>query len=179
MAMLPLHHGIDVEISIYVTCADAFTEQNGSAKDCACACDKSLGPCCCVVVDEDGEGIKDQNAIKPVSTKELGEVKKSAITAEKLTAASSVSSLSQEREGITATRLPMLQCAEFYSGRPAMVGIIEQLLNRAEGESAVAVCGPHGMSSQVRNTVVYLSDQRAIHKGTGAQGCYLHVDNFS
>ncbi|KAJ5368037.1 uncharacterized protein N7496_007797 [Penicillium cataractarum] len=64
------------------------------------------------------------------------------------------------------------------SGRPYPQTIIRKVLEKAEGESAVVVCGPPGLSDDVRRSVVYLSDERAVHKGTGAQGIYLHVENF-
>ncbi|CRG88862.1 hypothetical protein PISL3812_05897 [Talaromyces islandicus] len=64
------------------------------------------------------------------------------------------------------------------SGRPHPRTLIRNVLERAEGESAVVVCGPHGLAADVRQSVVSLSDERAVHKGTGAQGIYLHVENF-
>jgi hypothetical protein len=64
------------------------------------------------------------------------------------------------------------------SGRPQPRTIIRKVLEKAEGESAVVVCGPEGLSDDVRRSVVYLSDERAVHKGTGAQGIYLHVETF-
>lgn len=64
------------------------------------------------------------------------------------------------------------------SGRPQPRAIIRKVLEKAEGESAVAVCGPKGLSDDVRRSVVALSDERAVHKGTGAQGIYLHVEGF-
>lgn len=64
------------------------------------------------------------------------------------------------------------------SGRPQPRTIIRKVLEKAEGESAVVVCGPEGLSDDVRRSVVYLSDDRAVHKGTGAQGIYLHVEKF-
>jgi predicted ferric reductase len=64
------------------------------------------------------------------------------------------------------------------SGRPYPRTIIRKVLEKAEGESAVVVCGPPGLSDDVRRSVVYLSDERAVHKGTGAQGIYLHIENF-
>lgn len=66
----------------------------------------------------------------------------------------------------------------FVSGRPYPRTIIRKVLEKAEGESAVVVCGPCGLADDVRRSVVYLSDERAVHKGTGAQGIYLHVENF-
>ncbi|KAJ5787583.1 hypothetical protein N7457_002573 [Penicillium paradoxum] len=64
------------------------------------------------------------------------------------------------------------------SGRPTPRTIIRKVLEKAEGESAVVVCGPRGLADDVRCSVVSLSDERAVHKGTGAQGIYLHVENF-
>ncbi|KAL4865796.1 hypothetical protein BDV12DRAFT_187888 [Aspergillus spectabilis] len=64
------------------------------------------------------------------------------------------------------------------SGRPSIRPIIREVLGKAQGESAVVVCGPESLAEDVRRSVVYLSDERAVHKGTGAQGVYLHVENF-
>ncbi|KAJ5194360.1 Riboflavin synthase-like beta-barrel [Penicillium cf. griseofulvum] len=64
------------------------------------------------------------------------------------------------------------------SGRPTPRTIIRKVLEKAQGESAVVVCGPRGLADDVRRSVVSLSDERAVHKGTGAQGIYLHVENF-
>ncbi|KXT05848.1 hypothetical protein AC578_1031 [Pseudocercospora eumusae] len=76
-------------------------------------------------------------------------------------------------------KMPFLRCADFYSGRPDLREVLETLLDGADGESGVAVCGPIGLVSTTRNMLVRLSDERAIHKGTGAQGCYLHAETFS
>ena len=138
---------IEVEVSLYVTCADAFTDQGDESKECGCSCDKSLGPCCCAVVDE-------------VEGKDVG-----------------TSTTVVRTPG--SAQLSILPSASFHSGRPRVMEILEQLLDGADGESGVAVCGPIGLSSSVRNTLVRLSDERAIHKGSGAQGCYLHVESFS
>lgn len=67
---------------------------------------------------------------------------------------------------------------KMVAGRPHPRTIIRNVLERAEGESAVVVCGPRGLADDVRRSVVSLSDERAVHKGTGAQGIYLHVENF-
>jgi hypothetical protein len=56
--------------------------------------------------------------------------------------------------------------------------VLWELLEQAEGETGIAVCGPLGLSSDVRMTVVRCSDERAVHKGTGAQGIYLHSECF-
>ncbi|KAF2418004.1 ferric reductase [Tothia fuscella] len=65
-----------------------------------------------------------------------------------------------------------------FAGRPTTRNIIRKSLEQARGESAVVVCGPEGLVDDVRNSVVRLSDERAVHKGTGAQGIYLHCECF-
>ena len=154
--------GIDARVSIYVTCADNFTEQGNEPKECGCDCDTSNGkPCCCVNVDEssDGDEVEDITPVQKSTN--------TARTNEK------VQLLPSE-----ARCLPILPRALFYSGRPQIREILTDMLENADGESGVAVCGPVGLNSAVRNSVVRLSDERAIHKGTGAQGCYLHVESF-
>ncbi|KAF2024347.1 ferric-chelate reductase [Setomelanomma holmii] len=68
---------------------------------------------------------------------------------------------------------------KMYSGRPKTRDIIRRTLEQALGESAVVVCGPQGLVSDVKQDVCSLSDERAVHKGTGAQGIYLHTESFS
>ncbi|KAL4805872.1 FAD-binding domain-containing protein [Aspergillus unguis] len=63
-------------------------------------------------------------------------------------------------------------------GRPPLRKIIRSALENATGESAVVVCGPESLSDDVSRSVVSLSEERAVHKGTGAQGVYLHVERF-
>ncbi|KEF61932.1 uncharacterized protein A1O9_03504 [Exophiala aquamarina CBS 119918] len=67
---------------------------------------------------------------------------------------------------------------KLVSGRPKPRSLIRKVLEEAEGESAVVVCGPQGLQDDVRRSVVALSDERAVHKGTGAQGIFLHVEGF-
>lgn len=64
------------------------------------------------------------------------------------------------------------------TGRPCPNIIIQKTLEQALGESAVVVCGPPGLVDDVRQSVVILSDERAVHKGTGAQGIYIHTEAF-
>ena len=67
---------------------------------------------------------------------------------------------------------------QIFSGRPQTKDVIRRSLEQALGESAVVVCGPQGLVSDVKQGVVELSDERAVHKGTGAQGVYLHTESF-
>jgi ferric-chelate reductase len=65
------------------------------------------------------------------------------------------------------------------SGRPDLKSLIWKLLGGANGETGVGVCGPLGLAMEVRNIVAAASDARGVHKGTGAEGIYLHVECFT
>ena len=65
-----------------------------------------------------------------------------------------------------------------HSGRPALEDLIWGLLDKAEGESGIAVCGPLGLGARCRRAVAGISDARGVHKGSGAEGVYLHVENY-
>lgn len=62
--------------------------------------------------------------------------------------------------------------------RPDLGSFIRGLVEKTGGETGIAVCGGKGLVSTVRNDVARLSDERGVHKGTGAQGIYLHVEEF-
>jgi len=154
---------IEVEVRIHVTCDDGFTEGaqgEQNLEGCDCECDKSLGPCCCVSPAEGNESSgsadekKSDNVINKVSS-------------------SSSSTISGRQ-----VRNSLLKCATFESGRPDIYGIISDVLEKADGETGIAVCGPLGLNSTVRTTVARLSDERAVHKGSGAQGVFLHAECF-
>ncbi|KAF3008812.1 hypothetical protein E8E13_010629 [Curvularia kusanoi] len=91
---------------------------------------------------------------------------------------------SPSRSSVSSTQIPRKQkllvhpSVQIYSGRPQTKDIIRRSLEQALGESAVVVCGPSGLIGDVKQDVVELSDERAVHKGTGAQGVYLHTEGF-
>ncbi|KAM0140302.1 hypothetical protein ACHAP3_002600 [Botrytis cinerea] len=152
--------GIELTIRIHVTCDNNFTTGDNNTEANCCACDKSLGPCCCISVDAD----TDDDEITSIDEKGT------KISAKpKVTSASSITS---------GTRSSVLPCAIFQSGRPDFHPLLGELLVKAEGETGIAVCGPLGLSSNVRTTVAKCSNDRAVHKGTGAQGIFLHAEGF-
>jgi ferric-chelate reductase len=146
--------GIEFSIRVHVTCDDDFTTGDSKATDCSCACDKSLGPCCCAEVSEpDEKGVQDR--IQRLD--------------------SSTASLSSSNAG---TKSRVLPCAEFFSGRPDLHAMLWEILEAADGETGVGVCGPLGLNTDVRRSVVKCSDERAVNKGSGAQGIYMHSECF-
>ncbi|KAF8867297.1 putative FRE ferric reductase-like transmembrane component [Acephala macrosclerotiorum] len=167
--------GIELDIRVHVTCDEDFAgaEDGEEGKECDCECDKSLGPCCCINVDE-GETVRE--IIDEKGTKISKTVSKSSDTQAKIQPRSSSSSSLKSGNGGVKSRI--LPCARFYSGRPDVYELLWERLERAEGETGVAVCGPLGLSSDVRRSVVRCSDERGVHKGSGAQGVYLHAECF-
>ncbi|GAM87551.1 hypothetical protein ANO11243_055780 [Dothideomycetidae sp. 11243] len=64
-------------------------------------------------------------------------------------------------------------------GRPSLDTLLRRPIEKARGETAIIGCGGHAFPSELRNYVSRISDERAVHKGTGAQGIYLHIENYS
>lgn len=66
-----------------------------------------------------------------------------------------------------------------YTSRPDIETLIREPVEQAWGETAVVVCGGAEVVARTRNCVSRLSDERAVHKGTGAQGICLHVEEYA
>ncbi|KAI2464128.1 ferric reductase like transmembrane component-domain-containing protein [Annulohypoxylon bovei var. microspora] len=64
------------------------------------------------------------------------------------------------------------------SSRPDVAGFIKSAVEATGGETGVVVCGGQSLVAKVRTSVAKLSDERAVHKGTGAQGIYLYVEEY-
>ena len=68
----------------------------------------------------------------------------------------------------------------FYASvRPDVEAFIRGPVEATGGETSVVVCGGPSLVSRVRNCVAALSDERAVHKGTGAQGIHLYAEEYS
>lgn len=140
------------------------------------------GTCCCQTTIEDEEAVSNAApcechcgaASSPISKDENEKPSSSPI---------SIGSGADSEKPLTPAVPPIpsktLQTGiTMLPGRPQPKNLIRKVLEQAMGESAVAVCGPKALVTDVRQSVVSLSDERAIHKGTGAQGVYLHTEAF-
>jgi Flp pilus assembly CpaF family ATPase len=65
-----------------------------------------------------------------------------------------------------------------YARRPDVADFIRTAVEATGGETGVVVCGGTSLVAKVRTSVAKLSDERAVHKGTGAQGIHLHVEEY-
>ncbi|KIX07359.1 uncharacterized protein Z518_02012 [Rhinocladiella mackenziei CBS 650.93] len=62
-------------------------------------------------------------------------------------------------------------------GRPDLDILIRPVVEDAWGETGILACGKAEFMGSIRNYVARLSDERAVHKGTGAQGLYLFCEH--
>ena len=65
-----------------------------------------------------------------------------------------------------------------FASRPTVESMIRPPVEAALGETAVVTCGGAEITAQARTFVARLSDERAVHKGTGAQGIYLFTESY-
>jgi hypothetical protein len=62
--------------------------------------------------------------------------------------------------------------------RPLLETLVRPAVEVAHGETAIVGCGGMGFNADLRNYVSGLSDERAVHKGTGAQGLFLFTETY-
>jgi predicted ferric reductase len=177
-------HDIAVDVSIYITCDENLTSEHSSImgdepttngkvvqRSRSNSSDEkrettektaevssrssSIKECCCTKVVEEGE------ITSPCCC---------ATKNQRISSGSSISLGKSNR--IVDSRIQII------SGRPNVSNIIRKTAELALGEMAVVVCGPPGLVQSTRNSVVAVSDDRAVHKGTGAQGIYVHAEMF-
>ena len=151
----------------------ARSAQNPTA---ACGTD---GTCCCktVIKDEDEISVGDRGSCNCKSTTSSSvyvEPQNSDLEMKKET------SMSTDTESVLPFIAAPLSHPDIavFAGRPHVRSVINKVLEQSRGESAVVVCGPMGLVTDVRRSTVSLSDERAVHRGTGAQGIYLHTEAF-
>lgn len=167
-------HDIALEVSIYVTCDDVLTSGKSSIrgeaprqvtsgrespldeKNIADISSRESKDCCCnrVVTDED------------------------AITAPCNCASKRQRDSSSSTSSLEKTNRLVDPRINIIAGRPHVSNIIRKTAELALGEMAVVVCGPPALVQCTRNAAVAISDDRAVHKGTGAQGIYVHAETF-
>ncbi|KAI4140023.1 MAG: hypothetical protein L6R39_005996 [Caloplaca ligustica] len=149
----------------------SVSSNSGSPADAVAGCGLN-GTCCCrQTIEDEGEpsGSKQQCRCNcDIDKIEFKSVRDASLE---------MGYPDQRTDALARTSLPQPEIA-ILSGRPQPRNLIRKTLEQALGESAVVVCGPKGMVDEVRRSVVALSDERAIHKGTGAQGIYLHAESF-
>jgi NAD(P)H-flavin reductase len=162
-----------------------------------CCCGESAVPCCCGAekdveeddadaardssdVDDDGEVLTQGGSGLQQHSSNVSEAEKSAsaIMQPVETASAQEPPLKSASVNLTRPRKGGGSGVELVARRPVLDAAVRQAVEAARGETAVVVCGGRQLSGAVRNTVARLSDERAVHKGSGAQGIFLWVEEF-
>lgn len=142
------------------------------------ACERE-GTCCCTktIEDEDQAG-KSASQRECCCNDSSSSGSDSGTSSLSDTSTKSSSPLQSFEKLSPQSTSPVHPSEAVFTGRPQTRRLIRRFLEQALGESAVVICGPQGLMDSVRKSVVALSDERAAHKGTGAQGVYLHIEGF-
>ncbi|KAF2741115.1 hypothetical protein EJ04DRAFT_481486 [Polyplosphaeria fusca] len=187
---------IKLEVTVYVTCDDAFTDEHKTLLSNVTAPNRDFFP---KTAPEQHGPVELRSRTIPLKKDEkslntVDEVKEMPVSAS-LSAdpsevpcccgansrdgsARPISHLSSATSTGSKQKLLVHPSIAVFSGRPDPRTIIRKSLEQALGESAVVICGPQGLVADVKQDVCALSDERAVHKGTGAQGIYLHTESF-
>ncbi|KAJ9656399.1 ferric-chelate reductase Frp1 [Neophaeococcomyces mojaviensis] len=87
--------------------------------------------------------------------------------------------LQQSEKSVSSTISATTPTLDTYRGRPASFdSLIRPTVETSTGETFVVACGGKSLMAQVRTYVAQLSDERAVHKGTGAQGIGLFTETY-
>ncbi|KAH8125939.1 hypothetical protein FP744_10006252 [Trichoderma asperellum] len=147
--------GIETVCNIHITCDDDIAGDESAG---GCQCGEGCG--CCQVQEQKQDSDSDQQT---------------SLDKEK-DAEESMAQVSRPQSRRTSDA--DLPYAEIQVGRPTFRNLLERRVCQAQGETAVAVCGPLGLSVAVRAAVVKVSDDLAVDKGNGISGVYMHIENF-
>lgn len=165
--------GIELKVEIAITGDDSsFAESETSGK----VIDDEKSPQPEDIVESPSEEESAESKEKMETTVHVDSIPASSFTSSRRTAPVVSKCCCDNGEGpsgIESTR----QIVYSYQ-RPDIAAYIRGPVEVTGGETSVAVCGGKSLVATVRNSVASLSDERAVHKGTGAQGIHLHVEEY-
>ena len=149
--------GIHVTINIFVTCDETVTDSSNIVPKRECHCDKSHAECCCNQLRDYGD-VKERN----LETVE---------TTPNITSASPPANelMPDGRQGKMHDTIPYA----LRSGRPSFEPILRSLVEESGSRVGVAVCGPIGLSTDVRRTATKVGLEWA-----GRKAITLHAESF-
>ncbi|KAL9624749.1 MAG: hypothetical protein Q9160_001103 [Pyrenula sp. 1 TL-2023] len=149
---------------------DAITEEE--KEKAASGCCQPDGGCCCRTTVLEGDDSDDPVVCMcGASSSPSSSAASTAASTEKPTPTTTAPLQSTPSSSLSSS-------ITLRSGRPHPEHIIRKILEEAQGETAVVVCGPRGLRDDVRATTVRLCDERAVCKGTGAFGVWFVGEGF-
>jgi len=163
------NHGVEVLVSLHITGPKEPDTSPINATDAPRLIAGGSGKCMCCNRDSDSNT---HILITPSKTDEEKQTLQEEVTSPDR-AGSSFASSSTEQCLCSHTAVTMTA-----AGRPTFDSLIRKPVEEAYGETAIIGCGGHGFSADLRGYVTRISDERAVHKGTGAQGLFLFTETF-
>lgn len=158
------------EASLYITChtppiIDKSNPNASTGQQVLCS-----GSQCCtsLVLEGDSKGATSTASLPPASQ----------IWVRGTTTPVATQPQTQPQTETLQAELSLPASVHVETRRPALRVLLNKELEQARGETAVVVCGPTGLRGAVRREVTGLCDERAVCKGSGADGVYLHVEGF-
>ena len=171
VADVAAHAGLELDISIYVTCDAELMADIGALGGARSRASSASSASASLKAGSEKVLVEAQE--KPTSCGDdgscccAGEVGEDGIAEEG--AACCCCAPAPLKSGATHGLAELAAAVALIAGRPAVKRMVAKELEQARGESAVVVCGPSGLVQATRAAAVQLSDERAVHKGTGAQ----------
>ena len=175
-AVAGLQGGLLIGASVYITCDTTLTVDSDGGSDASSTSSAGTsiekpalcgGDECCMETALEDEN--DGTSTSPMSSPALRNT---------CTCGMPISIAKKEVMTSIQAALSLPESVNVKIGRPALRALINTELEQAGGETAVVVCGPAGLQGVVRREVTGLCDERAVCKGSGADGVYLHVEGF-
>ena len=172
-------NGASVSIQVAVT--------DGSKELCSCCIPNEKGETCCKDKVEEGKETccKEEIAESCCKKEHENEEKIGFKPDATVTSISDLEAPTPSNSSIAETASECLcalrscGCARISCGaRPSLESVILPAVEKANGETAIVCCGGKSLTSDIRAYVTRLSDDRAAHKGTGAQGIYLWTEEY-
>ncbi|KFZ05864.1 hypothetical protein V501_07951 [Pseudogymnoascus sp. VKM F-4519 (FW-2642)] len=179
--------GIALTVRIAVTCGTSTGTKSCCGSNCQCH-NFEMAPNLAVEVSNPAAAAAAsqksdvEKGIIPIETKPITETSSLSITpssTEKGEITSTIISRpSSARTNSETTSLKPSRQIIYSSSRPDVGAFIRRPVEATAGETQVAVCGGKSIVACVRNHVAALSDERGVHKGTGAQGIALFTEHY-
>lgn len=170
--------------------SDEDKEEDTQMKSIASSSSSEAGGCCC---NPRSSGTANDDEISIRSSKRQSYTdEKTSDKIESLVTTQQISRVSggspQPGGGCCCAKKPEAKSSEksrrgerdikYLNGRPDISQFIRGPIEVTGGETAITVCGGKSLVAKVRNSTAKLSDERAVHKGTGANGIFLHVEEY-
>ncbi|MCJ1251844.1 hypothetical protein MMC30_009082 [Trapelia coarctata] len=162
--------GVEVLVSLHITGSIEPDASRIDAPDTAPLAAGGGKKCMCCKRDSDSST---HIMVGPSKTDEEKQTLQEEVTSPDRSDTTSATSTSTERCLCSHTEVTVTA-----AGRPTFDSLIRKPVEGAHGETAILGCGGRGFSADLRSYVTRLSDERAVHKGTGAQGLFLFTETF-